>query len=130
MPKSDLKQWFTTTTTTCSHGNHSGHTCCELDKQAEVCKTKLEQICEDTDGLIHVVKQATDKTTRQVKQAEADIDDACENVKSAFNRPGRIALFSNVNVFNILFKFNLGGVVKYNVHKFMTIRKTFFDQPI
>ena len=70
--------------TTCSHGNHSGHTCCELDKQAELCKTKLAQICEDTDGLIHVVKQAMDKTTRQVKQAEADIDDACENVKSAF----------------------------------------------
>ena len=70
--------------TTCSHGNHSGHTCCELDKQAEVCKTKLEQICEDTDGLIHVVKQAMDKTTRQVKQAEADIFDACENVKSCF----------------------------------------------
>ena len=70
--------------TTCSHGSHSGHTCCQLDKQAEVCKTKLEQICEDTDGLIHVVKQAMDKTTRQVKQAEADIDDACDNVKSAF----------------------------------------------
>ena len=70
--------------TTCSHGNHSGHTCCELDKQAEVCKTKLEQICEDTDGLIHVVKQAMDKTTRQVKQAEEDIDGACENDKSAF----------------------------------------------
>ena len=70
--------------TTCSHGSHSGHTCCELDKQAEVCKTKIDQIREDTDELIHVVKQAMDKTTRQVKQAEADIDDACDNVKSAF----------------------------------------------
>ena len=70
--------------TTCSHGSHSGHTCCELDKQAEVCKTKIDQICEDTDELIHVVKQAMEKTTRQVKQAEADIDDACDNVKSAF----------------------------------------------
>ena len=69
--------------TTCSHGNHSGHTCCELDKQADVCKKKLEAICEDTDGLIHLVKEAMDKTTRQVKQAEADIDDACDNVKSA-----------------------------------------------
>ena len=72
--------------TTCSHGNHSGHTCCELDKQAEVCKTKLEKICEDTDGLIHVVKQAMDKTTRQVKQAEADIDDVCKNVKDKLNK--------------------------------------------
>ena len=40
---------------TTSHGNHNGHTCCELDKQAELCKTQLEQICEDTDRLIKVV---------------------------------------------------------------------------
>ena len=70
--------------TTCSHGNHRSHDCCDLDQQAEVCKTKLEQILEDTDGLIKVLKHAMDKTTSQMKQAEADIDDACKNVKSAF----------------------------------------------
>ena len=47
---------------TCSQSDHQGHDCCDLDKQAEVCKTKLEQICEDTDGLIDVVKKAIDKT--------------------------------------------------------------------
>ena len=45
--------------TTCSHGNHSGHTYCELDKQAELGKTQL-------------------------KQAEADIDDVYDYVKSEF----------------------------------------------
>ena len=69
---------------TCSQGDHRGHDCCDLDKQAEVCKTILEQICEDTEGLIGVVKKAIDKTKCQEKQAEADIDDISDNVKSTF----------------------------------------------
>ena len=69
---------------TCSQGDHRGHDCCDLEKQAEICKTKLEKICEDTDGLIDVVKKAIDKTKCQEKQAEADIDDACIQVKSTF----------------------------------------------
>ena len=69
---------------TCSQADHRSHDCCDLDKQAEVCKTKLEQICEDTDELINVVKKAMDKTKIQEKQAEADIDDAYDNVKSSF----------------------------------------------
>ena len=69
---------------TCSQGDHRGHDCCDLGKQAEVCKTKLEQICEDTDGLIDVVKKAIDKTKCQEKQAAADIDYACDSVKSTF----------------------------------------------
>ena len=69
---------------TCSNSIHDGHKRCGLDQQAKVCKTKLEQISDDTDCLIKTVKQAIDKTRSQVKQAEADIDDACENVKSAF----------------------------------------------
>ena len=69
---------------TCSQGDHRSHNCCDLDKQAEICKAKLEQIREDTDGLINVVKKAIDKTKCQEKQAEADIDDACDSVKSAF----------------------------------------------
>ena len=69
---------------TCSQADHQSHDCCDLDKQAEVCKTKLEQICEDTDGLIDVVQKAIVKTKCQVKQAEADIDDACDAVKSTF----------------------------------------------
>ena len=69
---------------TCSQGDHRGHECCDLEKQAEMCKIKLEQICKDTDGLIDVVKKAIDKTKCQEKQAEADIDDACDAVKSTF----------------------------------------------
>ena len=67
---------------TCSQSDHQSHDCCDLDKQAEVCKTKLEQICEDR--LIDVVKKAIDKTKCHEKQADADIDDACDNVKSTF----------------------------------------------
>ena len=69
---------------TCSNSNHQSHDCCELEEQAEVCKTKLEQTREDTDELIGIVKQAIVKTKQQIEQAEADIDDACDNVKSAF----------------------------------------------
>ena len=69
---------------TCSQGDHRGHECCDLEKQAEMCKIKLEQICKDTDGLIDVVKKAIDKTKCQEKQAKADIDDACDAVKSTF----------------------------------------------
>ena len=69
---------------TCSQGDHRGHDCCDLDKQAEICKTKLEQIYEDTSGLINVVKKAMDKTKYQEKQAEAGFDDACASVKSTF----------------------------------------------
>ena len=69
---------------TCSNSIHDGHKRCELDKQAEVCKAQLEQIYVDTDGLIDVVKQAMDNTISQVKQAEVDFDEACDNVKSTF----------------------------------------------
>ena len=69
---------------TCSNSNHRSHDCCELEEQAEMCKTKLEHTREDTDELIGIVKQAMDKTKQQVEQAEADIDDACDNVKSTF----------------------------------------------
>ena len=69
---------------TCSNSSHRGHDCCELEEQGEMCKKKLIQIGEDMDGLIKVVKQAVDKTTSQVKQAEADIDGAAETVKSTF----------------------------------------------
>ena len=70
--------------TTCSQANHRDHDCCDLDEHADVCKTKLEQLCEDTNELIDVVKQTVDKTKCQVQQAEVDIDDACDNVKSIF----------------------------------------------
>ena len=68
----------------CSNSNHRSHDCCELEEQAEVCKTKLEQTREDTHELIGIVIQAMDKTKQQVAQAEADIDDAGDNVKSIF----------------------------------------------
>ena len=70
---------------TCSQGDHRGHDCCDLGKHAEVCKTKLEQIFKDTDELIDVVKKAMDKTKGQIRQAETDIEAACDNVKSTFN---------------------------------------------
>ena len=69
---------------TCSQADHQSHDYCDLDRQAEVCKTKLEQICEDTDVMIGVVIQAINKTKYQGKQAKADIDDACANVKFTF----------------------------------------------
>ena len=69
---------------TCSNSIHDGHKRCGLDQQAEVCKIKLEQISDDTDCLIKTVKQAMDKTKSQVKHTEADIDDACDSVKSTF----------------------------------------------
>ena len=71
---------------TCSNSIHDGHERCDLDQQAEVCKTKLEQICDDTDELIKAVKQAMGTTKKQVQQAEADIDDACGNVKFTFKK--------------------------------------------
>ena len=70
--------------TTCCQVNHQGHDCIEIDKQADVCKVELEQICEDTDGLINQVKYAMDKTKCQAQQAETDIDEMCENVNSTF----------------------------------------------
>ena len=70
----------------CSNSTHNGHQQCDLDQHAKVCKTKLEQISEDTDGLIHVVKKTINKTSIHIKQAEADIDDACHNIKSTFKR--------------------------------------------
>ena len=69
---------------TCFNSSHRGHECCELNTQAKICKTKLEQICKDTDGLIDVVKRAIDKTTANVKQANADIDSACDDVRFTF----------------------------------------------
>ena len=37
-----------------------------------MCETRLEQIADDMDGLINNVKQAIDKTTKRIEQAEAD----------------------------------------------------------
>ena len=69
---------------TCSQGDHRSHDCCDIEKQADVCKTKLQRSCKDTDRLIDQVKQAVDKTKSQVQRAERDINDACQNVKSTF----------------------------------------------
>ena len=70
--------------TTCSQANHRGHDLCELDKAAEVCKTKLEQIRKDTDALIEHVTQAITKTESQAKKAEINIAELCDKVKSTF----------------------------------------------
>ena len=70
--------------TTCSQANHRGHDLCELDKQAIVCKIKLEQIGKDTDTLIEHVKQAIAETKSEAKKAEIDIDELFDNVKSTF----------------------------------------------
>ena len=69
---------------TCYQLNHRSHDFCELEEQAAVCKFKLSEIYEHTDGLILIVKQAMHKTKHQTKQAEADIDDTCKKVKSVF----------------------------------------------
>ena len=69
---------------TCSNSTHDGHRRSGLDEQSEVCKTKLEQVSKKTDELIDVIKHAMDKTKSQVQQAETDIDDACNNVKTTF----------------------------------------------
>ena len=69
---------------TCSNSSHRSHECCELEEQAKLSKAKLEQVCKETDALIQVVKQVIDKTGRQIQEAEADIDGACDNVKSIF----------------------------------------------
>ena len=66
--------------------HHRDHDCVEIDKEAEVCKIKLEHINKDTDKLIGVVKQAIENTKVQIQQAEADIDDMNHNVKSAFKK--------------------------------------------
>ena len=72
--------------TTCSQANHRGHDVCELDKQAEVCKTNLEQIQEETDALIEQVKRAITKTESQAMKAQNDIDDISDTVKSSFKK--------------------------------------------
>ena len=69
---------------TCSQANHQCHDCCDLDEHAVVCMTKLEQIRKDTDGLIEDAKEAIINTKSQLKQAETDIDDSCDNVKCTF----------------------------------------------
>ena len=69
---------------TCCQLNHRDHVCCELEEQAKTCKSKLQEICKDTDCVIRVVKQVLEKNKQQRKQAEADITDACDNVKSTF----------------------------------------------
>ena len=69
---------------TCSQADHRGHDCCDLGKHADVCKTKLEQIRKETDELIDVVKQAMDKTKSEVCEAQTDINNVCDNVKSTF----------------------------------------------
>ena len=71
---------------TCSNSSHRGHDCCELEEQADICRTKLDKICKDTDELIHIVERAMDKTKHQVQKAETDINRACDNVKSTFKK--------------------------------------------
>ena len=68
----------------CFNSIHKAHDHCRLDKQAELCKSDLEQIREDTDDLIDVAKEAVHKTKQQVKQAEKDINGACDKVKLSF----------------------------------------------
>ena len=72
--------------TNSSHDNHKKHEICELDKQAQESKNKVEQICEETDGLITVIKQAINTTRSQVNQAETDIVNACDDVKATYKR--------------------------------------------
>ena len=69
---------------TCSNSIHDGHKRCELERQGAICKVKLEQTSKDTDRLIDYVKEAMMKTKQQAQQAERDIDDACNNIKSTF----------------------------------------------
>ena len=69
---------------TCSNSIHDGHKRCELERQGVICKVKLQQTSKDTDRLIDYVKEAMMKTKQQAKQAERDIDDACDNIKSTF----------------------------------------------
>ena len=69
---------------TCSNSIHDGHKRCELERQGAKCKIKLEQTSGDTDRLIYYVKEAMMKTKQQAQQAERDIDDACNNIKSTF----------------------------------------------
>ena len=65
---------------TCSISVHDGHKRCELERQGDVCKIKLEQMSNDTDRLMEDVKQAMRKTKQQAQQAEKDIDDVCDNI--------------------------------------------------
>ena len=77
--------------TTCCQVSHQGHDCIEIDKEAEVCKVKLEQICEDTDRLIDVVKQVIEETKLQRRKAEEDIDSMNHHIQSAFKTiPGNL----------------------------------------
>ena len=69
---------------TCSNTVHDGHKRCELDRQGDVCKKRLEQMTKDTDGLIDQVKRVMKKTKQQAQQAEIDLNNVCENVKSTF----------------------------------------------
>ena len=69
---------------TCSRVNHRYHDCIEIDKQAQICKTELEKIREGTDRLIIDVTEAMSETKQKVKQADDDIVEICENVKTAF----------------------------------------------
>ena len=69
---------------TCRHLNHYDHDCMDIDKQAELCRIKLEQIYEDTNELILHVKRATGITETEVTKAYTDIDYACVKVQSTF----------------------------------------------
>ena len=69
---------------TCSISVHDGHKRCELEKQGAVCKIQLKQTSNDTNRLIEDVKQAMKKTKQQAQQADRDIDDVCDNIKSTF----------------------------------------------
>ena len=69
---------------TCSISVHDGHKRSELERQGAVCKIKLEQTSKYTDMLIEDVKQAMMKSKQQAQQADRDIDDVCDNIKSTF----------------------------------------------
>ena len=69
---------------TCSQAFHREHDCLDIEEEAQTCKTNLQQIYENTEGLIHHVKQAIDKTKYELQEAETDINNMSENVKSTF----------------------------------------------
>ena len=69
---------------TCYHEHHSSHNHCHLDEHADVCKTKLLEIGVKTDQLIKFVEKTMDKTKCNILQANADIKQMCDTVKSTF----------------------------------------------
>ena len=72
--------------TTCCQINHQGHACIEIERQAEVCKSKLANMAGKIDGLLHQVKHAVSKTKCRAQEADKNIDDMCDNVRATFKK--------------------------------------------